>query len=86
MSEPLVEFAASSNGDRWLYGKDEASGRDVVEHHANAPSGGAVTRMDAAAFLKIEPLGPEHVALRELIEPSGEAKAISERSTLHLPN
>ena len=85
MPDQLSEFASSANGDRWYYGKDEATGQDFVEHCANLPSGGAVTRTDVAAFLERGPIGPEHEALRRLLDLPLEVKPPS-RPTLHLPS
>lgn len=67
MAKEPTEFAASSNGDRWFLGRDEISGDDFVEHRANGPSGGAISRTSVAAFLAGRPLGPEHQALQLLL-------------------
>jgi hypothetical protein len=64
----LVEFASSSNGDRWFLGPAEGNTRAFVEHRANEPSGGAVTRTSVATFLASKPPGPQHDALRTLLE------------------
>jgi hypothetical protein len=84
MSEHFVEFAASSNGGRWFYGRDEDTGEYFVEHRANVPSGGAVTRTEVAAFLNRGPIGPEHEALRLLIASAEARTEGPERSTLDL--
>lgn len=63
----LREFAASSNGDRWSLGRDEANGTAHVVHQANAPSGGAVTRIELRAFLDRSPATPEALELLRLI-------------------
>ena len=67
VSPPLY---SSSNGDRWRLVTDEATRRVLVRHEANAASGGRVTDMEAADFLRIAGPGPEHVAIRAAIETS----------------
>lgn len=67
VSPPLY---SSSNGDRWRLVTDEATRRVLVRHEANAASGGRVTDMEAADFLRIAGPGPEHVAVRAAIEAS----------------
>ena len=66
-TEPLREFASSSNGDRWYLGRDEASGVAHVVHKANLPSGGAVTHVELGAFLNRGPSAPEMLGLLKLI-------------------
>ena len=63
MSDELLEFAASSNGDRWLLGRDGDSGAAYVLHQANGPSGGARTRIELIDFLDRARVAPEHWAL-----------------------
>lgn len=70
-----AEFAWSSNGDRWFLETKDAAGKDHVLHRANRASGGHETRYEIERFLALHPQGPEHVALRMLLEdkrPSGE--------------
>ncbi len=64
---PLREFATTSNGDRWLLGRDERTGAGYVEHRANQPSGGAIARIEIGAFLAKGANSPEHQALVRLI-------------------
>lgn len=64
----LVEFATSSNGDKWLLGPAEGNHPAFVEHRANEPSGGSITRTSVAEFLDGKPAGPQHDALRQLLE------------------
>jgi hypothetical protein len=66
------EFARSANGDVWLLGRD---GSDIpyVIHQANLPSGGVVTKMDVAAFLKQEPDHPESLELIRLMGTAANA-------------
>jgi hypothetical protein len=67
MSDEYREFAASSNGDRWLLGRDPASGVAYVLHQANQPSGGARTRIEIIDFLESGRVSPEHHALLVLV-------------------
>jgi hypothetical protein len=67
MSDEYKEFAASSNGDRWLLGRDRESGVGYVLHQANQPSGGARTRIEIVDFLERGRLAPEHYALLTMI-------------------
>jgi hypothetical protein len=66
--EERIEFAASSNGDRWfLCGQSKREGAFVL-HRANSASGGHETRRSVDAFLYLKPTGPEHAALRALLQ------------------
>jgi hypothetical protein len=67
MSDEFREFAASSNGDRWLLGRDNESAPAYVLHQANLPSGGARTRIEIIDFLERGRVAPEHYALLVLI-------------------
>jgi hypothetical protein len=67
MTDEYREFAASSNGDRWLLGCDRGSGVAYVLHQANQPSGGARTRIEIIDFLSRGPIAPEHYALLVMI-------------------
>jgi len=67
MFESLKEFHASSNGDRWFLGRDEATLSGEVVHRANMSSGGAVTHIELGAFLVRGPGSPETAALLRLI-------------------
>jgi hypothetical protein len=58
----------SSNGDRWLLVTDIALGKRTVRHEANAASGGHVTETELAAFLGLHGSGPEHSALRDMLQ------------------
>ena len=66
-TDKLREFASSSNGDRWLLGRDEATGIAHVVHQASQPSGGAVTHIELGAFLNRGPAAPEILGLLKLI-------------------
>lgn len=61
----------SQNGDAWRLIRDTASGRMLVRHEANAPSGGRITDMGVEEFLSQGGSGPEYAALRRLMaEPA----------------
>ena len=62
----LKEFAASSNGDRWLLGRDAATQEVFVLHMGNQPSGGHQTRASVQDFLNMSS-GPEREALIALL-------------------
>ena len=64
---PTADIYQSSNGDRWRLVRDTASGRDLVQHEANAASGGHTSVSSIGAFLETGGSGPEHAALRKLI-------------------
>jgi hypothetical protein len=64
-------FYESSNGDRWLIARDPATYRVFVQHHANPPSGGHVTDIEVSRFLALDAAGPEHEALRRLVNEPG---------------
>ncbi|MBB3660181.1 hypothetical protein FHX15_005450 [Rhizobium sp. BK650] len=65
--EEQIEFAASSNGDRWFLCGDGKNGGRSVLHRANPASGGHETHRSVDAFLALKPNGPEHEALRVLL-------------------
>jgi hypothetical protein len=67
MANDLREFATSSNGARWLLGRDEQTGSAFVLHRANRPSGGTVTELGIQEFLSRNPDAPERRALLLLI-------------------
>lgn len=67
MTDAYKEFASSSNGDRWLLGRDQDSGVAYVLHQANQPSGGARTRIELIDFLNRGRIAPEHYALLVMI-------------------
>ena len=84
----LRQLYRSPNGDSWSLASDPATGRAVVRHQANAPSGGHVTDIELGAFLS-GPQNPEREALLRLIgasildphgtEANGEAAAVDTR-------
>jgi hypothetical protein len=60
----------SSNGDIWSLTKDPATGASAVMHSPNPQSGGKVSYVEIEKFLSEGANGPEHQALRNLIETS----------------
>ena len=58
---------ASENGDRWSLCRDPDSGRVIVRHRANLPSGGLVSDTTLGEFLVQGGLGPEKQELLRLI-------------------
>ncbi|ODR92255.1 hypothetical protein [Sinorhizobium alkalisoli] len=63
----LKEFAASSNGDKWLLEHDRITGEHIVIHRANTASGGAETRWSMPSFLEVAGDHPQGQALREAL-------------------
>lgn len=70
-SKEQIEFAASSNGDRWFLCGDSKHGGRFVLHRSNPASGGHETTSAVEAFLALRPIGPEHEALRTLLKVRG---------------
>ena len=58
----------SSNGDCWSLVKDPVSGVQAVRHQPNRSSGGQMSYTPIEKFLQDDAGGPEHQALRELIQ------------------
>ena len=58
---------ASENGDCWSLVRVLDSGRVVVRHRPNVPSGGQITDMDVGDFLSRGGMGPEKQELLRLI-------------------
>jgi hypothetical protein len=66
-------FYESSNGDLWSLVRDPMTKALVVTHTAHAASGGRVSHFDVETFLSTTAHGPEHQALRHLIEKASNA-------------
>ena len=60
----------SSNGDSWLLTRDPATGAAAIMHTPNPQSGGQVSYTEIEKFLSEGANGPEHQALRHLIDTS----------------
>ena len=58
----------SSNGDAWYLTQDLSTGTHLIKHVPNAQSGGHVSHIDVQSFLTAGANGPEHQALRTLLE------------------
>lgn len=65
---------SSPNGDRWLLGRDPATGDVFIRHEANVPSGGNRTDIDIGEFLSSGQRNPGHQALLRLIGTLVETK------------
>lgn len=70
----LLEFASSSNGDKWFVGRDEATNQRFVLHRGNPSSGGHETHSSVDALLNQQPFGPEREALIAFLEEESAAK------------
>ena len=60
-------FYESSNGDVWSLTVGPTGGSSV-KHIPNAKSGGKASFIDVADFLAERPDGPQHQALRDLMQ------------------
>ena len=67
-AEGTREIYRSSNGDTWQLVRDVGSNSSMVRHTANLSSGGKVTDLSVEQFLAINCHGPEHAALRVLLD------------------
>ena len=63
-------FHESSNGDSWSVTHDPTTGVRAVIHRANPASGGQASHIEIEKFLSENADGPEHQALRRLLETS----------------
>jgi hypothetical protein len=61
------ELYSSANGDKWLLAHERDSGRVLVRHIPNMPSGGRMTDIEIGAFLCERSYGPQHMELLRLI-------------------
>ncbi len=61
-------FYRSSNGDRWLLIPNPASSQPLVRHEPNRSSGGSTSDIDIDDFLLRDGQGPQHTALRALLD------------------
>ncbi len=76
----------SSNGDAWYLTQDPATGARVVLHRPNAQSGGQASYVGIDKFLSGGANGPEHQALRRLIETGAPMATILIAFDIHPPN
>jgi hypothetical protein len=68
ISERLIH--KSSNGDAWYLAQDPATGLRAIKHVSNPESGGHISHLEFESFLADEANGPEHQALRHLMNAS----------------
>jgi len=61
------ELYSSANGDKWLLARELDSGRVLVRHIPNMPSGGRTTDIEIGALLCERSYGPQHMELLRLI-------------------
>lgn len=71
---------SSANGDEWHLVRDLTSGKVLVRHQPNAPSGGRTAFFEIGEFLIRGVHGPEHLELLRLIGTLVEDDAGSEPS------
>lgn len=75
----------SSNGDSWCLARDPATGTQAVLHRPNPQSGGRVSTIAIDKFLAAGASGPEHQALRRLMEGTPRAATILIAYDVHFP-
>ena len=64
----MHDIYRSSNGDTWQLVREVGSKSSTVRHTANLSSGGNVTDLSVEQFLAVNGHGPEHAALRVLLD------------------
>jgi len=75
----------SSNGDSWCLARDPVTGARAVMHRPNPQSGGQVSYIEIEKFLIEGADGPEHQALRRLMETSARVATILIAYDIHPP-
>jgi len=68
MAVSITEIYRSSNGDCWQLVGAIDSASALIRHVPNPPSGGRSTDTTLTEFLSTGGVGPEHWALRRLLE------------------
>jgi hypothetical protein len=81
-SEPIYE---SSSGDSWRLTRDPITGARAVLHRPNSRSGGQLSYIEVDKFLSEGANGPEHQALRLLMEKSARLPSILIAYDIHPP-
>lgn len=76
----------SSNGDSWFLTRDTISGAPAVMHRPNRQSGGQLSYIEIGKFLREDAGGPEHQALRYLLEKRARTAIILIAYDIHLPD
>ena len=75
----------SSNGDSWCLTRDPLTGARAVMHRPNLHSGGRVSYIEIEKFLSEGANGPEHQALRRLLETSARMATVLIAYDIHPP-
>jgi hypothetical protein len=75
----------SNNGDSWCLTRDPQTGARVVMHRPNPQSGGQVSHIEIEKFLSEGANGPEHQALRRLLETSTRVATVLIAYDIHPP-
>jgi len=75
----------SSNGDSWSLTRDPATGARAVMHRPNPQSGGQVSFIEVEKFLTDGAHGPEHQALKRLMEKTVGLPSILIAYDIHPP-
>ncbi|HTF69798.1 MAG TPA: hypothetical protein VK638_44685 [Edaphobacter sp.] len=75
----------SSNGDSWSLTRDPATGARAVMHRPNPQSGGQVSFIEVEKFLSDGAHGPEHQALKRLMEKTVGLPSILIAYDIHPP-
>jgi hypothetical protein len=75
----------SSNGDTWRLARDPVTGARVVMHRPNVQSGGQASYVGIDKFLSGDARGPEHQALRRLIETGAPMATVLIAYDVHPP-
>jgi hypothetical protein len=75
----------SSNGDSWCLTRHPVTGVRAVMHRPNPRSGGQVSYIEIDKFLSEGANGPEHQALRRLMETSASMATILIACDIHPP-
>jgi hypothetical protein len=78
-------FYESSNGDSWCLTRHPITGARAVMHRPNSQSGGQVSYIEIDKFLSEGANGPEHQALRRLMETSARTATILIACDIHPP-
>ncbi len=75
----------SSNGNSWSLTRDPLTGARAVMHRPNPNSGGQVSYIEIEKFLSEGANGPEHQALRHLLETSARMATVLIAYDIHPP-
>ena len=76
----------SSNGDSWSLTRDPVLGAEAVMHRPNRASGGHVSWIEIDRFLRGDPQGPQHQALRQMMEKRGGTTTVLIAYDVHQPD